>query len=66
MSLREHLTIGNRHLLSTVNQLVGKNWSLGLRYRISEAVANDSFAEIPGDLLGLSEVFNPVSALMPC
>lgn len=46
--LREHLKYREPSLTFTANQLVSRDWSLGLRYRISEAVYNDNFQDIPG------------------
>jgi outer membrane receptor protein involved in Fe transport len=42
--LHENLNFKEQSLLFTANQLVGRNWSLGARYRISDAMLNDSFA----------------------
>jgi len=36
-SVREHLDYEERNLLITLNQLVGRSWAFGARYRISEA-----------------------------
>jgi Tfp pilus assembly protein PilF len=43
----ESFDYDERTLLLTVNQLVGKCWSLGARYRLSEADLESRFEEIP-------------------
>ena len=52
--LQEDLNYEEQSLLITANQLVGKNWSLGARYRISEAVLNENFTGVPSALGGNS------------
>jgi Flp pilus assembly protein TadD len=41
--LRQNLNYREQSLLFTVNQLIGKNWSLGARYQISDATLNQIF-----------------------
>jgi Flp pilus assembly protein TadD len=48
--LQEDLNYEEQSLLVTVNQLVGENWSLGARYRVSEAVLNENFVDVPNAL----------------
>jgi len=45
--LGEHLDYTEQSLLFTANQLLGRDWSLGARYRLSQAVYNDSFPDVP-------------------
>jgi outer membrane receptor protein involved in Fe transport len=45
--LREHLDYQEKSLLVTANQLLGRDWSLGARYRLSQAVLNDNFPDVP-------------------
>jgi len=45
--LREHLDYREQSLLFTANQLVGKRWSLGARYRVSDAILNYNYYEVP-------------------
>ena len=46
---REHLDYLEKSLTLTVNQLLGQEWSLGARYRLSQAELKDRFVEItPG------------------
>jgi tetratricopeptide (TPR) repeat protein len=46
-TLREHLDYSEQSAVFTANQLLGKDWSLGAVYRLSRAVLNDSFPEVP-------------------
>jgi Tfp pilus assembly protein PilF len=48
--LHEHLDYTEKSLLLTANQLVGRNWSLGARYRVSQAVLNENFPDLPGGI----------------
>ncbi len=45
--LREHLDYQEQSLLFTANQLVDKEWSFGVRYRLSQAVLKDNFVDVP-------------------
>ena len=61
-STRENLDYRERSLLITLNQLLGDEWSVGARYRLSQARLRDNFADIPdsaatgGDFRARSEV----------
>jgi hypothetical protein len=44
--LRENLDYRERSILATVNQLVGERWSLGARYRLSDARLSDEFPDV--------------------
>src|ERR1035437_9084676 len=57
--LREHLDYQEKSLLFTANQLLGREWSLGARYRLSQAVLNDNFPDVPGNLLQPPNSINP-------
>jgi len=46
-TLREDLDYTEETLLVTANQLLGRDWSLGARYRLSQAVLNDNFPDVP-------------------
>jgi outer membrane receptor protein involved in Fe transport len=46
-STPESLDYTERTLLFTANQLVGKTWSLGASYRLTQADLKDDFTEIP-------------------
>ncbi|MCI0745731.1 MAG: TonB-dependent receptor [Verrucomicrobia subdivision 3 bacterium] len=50
-SLQERLDYRERTLTLNANQLVMDEWSLGLRYRLSEAELNQKFPEIPPEFL---------------
>lgn len=43
----EDLTYREKSLTLSVNQLLGEEWSLGARYRLTEADLNDRFSDIP-------------------
>jgi outer membrane receptor for monomeric catechols len=43
----EHLDFTERDLLFTVNQLLGKGWSLAASYRLTDADLKDNFSDIP-------------------
>ncbi len=45
--LREQLDFQERALTFTANQLIAHSWSLGARYRLTEAVLNDDFVDLP-------------------
>ena len=47
---REHLDYSERTLLVTVNQLVGRHWSLGASYRLSHAGLQRSLTQIPSSV----------------
>jgi outer membrane receptor for monomeric catechols len=65
----EHLDFTERDLLFTVNQLLGKGWSLAAGYRLTDADLNDNFTDIPDGVSvppfsprqNLSAVLNQVS-----
>lgn len=43
----EHLSYHENTLVANLNQLVSTDWSLGARWRLSEAVIHDNFTELP-------------------
>jgi len=45
--LREHLDYTERSIIGSLNQLVGDDWSVGVRYRLSQAVLSDNFVDVP-------------------
>jgi len=49
--LRENLTYQDKSLLFTANQLLGKEWSLGTSYRLTQSVVHDDFPALPNNLL---------------
>jgi hypothetical protein len=57
-STREQMDFTERTLALTVNQLLGEEWSLGARYRLSQAELQDNFVDIPDTAVG---PFNPRS-----
>ena len=48
--LRQHLDYREPSVTATANQLVGKNWSFGARYTLSQAVLKERFPQVPTDL----------------
>ena len=46
----ENLDYTEQSLQFTVNQLLGRDWALGARYRLSQAVFNDAFPDVPNNL----------------
>jgi outer membrane receptor protein involved in Fe transport len=57
--LRENLDYQEKSFQFTANQLLGKEWSLGARYRLSQAVLNDNFVDVPDSLIGGFVNFQP-------
>jgi tetratricopeptide (TPR) repeat protein len=53
--LREHMDYNEKSLLVTANQLLGRDWALGVRYRLSQAVLNNNYPDVPGNLVQLYE-----------
>jgi hypothetical protein len=49
--MRENLDYQEKSLQFTANQLLGRGWALGAKYRVSEAVLNDNFADVPDGIL---------------
>jgi outer membrane receptor protein involved in Fe transport len=49
--LTEDLHYREESLLFTASQLVGKRWALTARYQLSQAVLNESFADLPAGVL---------------
>jgi len=45
--LNENLNYQEESVLVTVNQLLGRDWSLGARYLYNQAVLNDNFPNLP-------------------
>jgi len=48
--LQEHLDYQERSVIFSVSQLVGEEWSFGVRYRLSDADLKDDFVEVPDGL----------------
>jgi Tfp pilus assembly protein PilF len=49
--LKENLDYSEKSLLFTANQLLGKQWAVGVTYRVSEAVLNDNYPTVPNGLI---------------
>lgn len=57
--LREDLDYREKSLQFTASQLLGKEWALGAQYRLSQAVLNDDFVDLPDSLIGGYVNFQP-------
>jgi outer membrane receptor protein involved in Fe transport len=57
--LREDLDYQEKSLQFTANQLLGKEWALGAKYRLSQAVLNDNYVDVPDSVLGGFVNFQP-------
>lgn len=49
--LHENLNYHEKTLQITANQLLGREWSMGAQYRISQAILNNNFTDVPDGLL---------------
>jgi tetratricopeptide (TPR) repeat protein len=57
--LNEKLDYTEKTLTVTANQLLGRDWSFGGKYRLSEAVLNDNYVDVPNSLVGGFVDFTP-------
>ena len=68
--LDEQLDYTEQSLLFTANQLLGEDWALGARYRVSDAVLNQNFVDVPNGSQRTHAVLNQADLLMvynhPC
>ncbi len=48
--LREHLDYQEQSIQFIVNQLLGRDWALGAKYRLSHAKLNDNFVDVPDSI----------------
>jgi len=59
---KENLNYSEKSLLFTANQLLGQEWAVGAQYRVSEAVLNDNYVNVPNGLFfGSPPTFQPRS-----
>lgn len=58
-SLNEDLRYQEETFQFTANQLVERDWSFGLKYRLSHAVLNENFPGVPNSLLLPFQNFRP-------
>ena len=63
-STRQTLDFQEKSLLLTINQLIGTEWSLGLRYKVSEAELDGKFIDVPANVPGASGINQDVSAVL--
>jgi Tfp pilus assembly protein PilF len=57
-TLEEKLNYQEENLQFTANQLLSRDWSLGMKYRLSHAVLNEDYPSVPNSLL-VSTGFQP-------
>lgn len=55
----ENLNYQEETLQFTANQLLGREWSLGLKYRVSEAILNDSYPDVPASVIFSNVNYEP-------
>lgn len=60
-TLGESLNYQEETLQFTANQLVARDWSLGMKYRVSHAVLNENFPGVPGSAIASSVGFEPTT-----
>jgi len=58
-SMNENLDYQEKTLQVTANQLLGRCWSLGATYRLSQAVLYDNFVDLPDSVAGGFFNFQP-------
>ena len=63
-SARQSLDFTEKSLRFTFNQLVQRDWSLGARYRLSEATLSSRFPELPDNALGADTLNSDNTALL--
>jgi tetratricopeptide (TPR) repeat protein len=57
--LRENLDFQEKSILFNVNQLLGRRWSVGAGYRITQAILDDTYPDLP------SVIPNPNQSILP-
>jgi hypothetical protein len=55
-STRQRLDYEEKSLIIALNQLVGKQWSVGLRYKLTHADLDRPFIDIPAGTAGLDQL----------
>jgi len=63
-STRQSLDFRERNLSAYAGQLLGRNFSLGVRYRLSDARLSESFPDIPDSAAGLAQLEGTEEALL--
>ncbi len=58
-TVNEDLDYHEETLQATANQLLGRDWSLGAKYRVSRAVLSDNFVNVPDSVIGGFVNFQP-------
>ena len=63
-STRQTLEYEEKTVLITANQLIGRDWALGARYRLSLADLTGRFTEVPLSALNVSQINQDEQALL--
>jgi Tfp pilus assembly protein PilF len=63
-SLRQQLDFRERSVTVTLNQLIARDWSVGARYRLSEADLNARFPGVPATATGAASVQRDESSVL--
>ncbi len=58
-STRQQLDFEEKSLIIAVNQLLGKEWSLGARYKLTHAHLDSPFVDFPANTTGLDTLNTP-------
>ncbi|MBI2924743.1 MAG: FecR domain-containing protein [Verrucomicrobia bacterium] len=61
---RQSLDFEEKSLLVTVNQLIDRDWSVGARYRISDADLQGRFVDVPLTATGVDQINQDVEATL--
>jgi len=62
-SMRDHLDYKEPSLLVTLDQLFGKEWAMGMRYRVSEASLEEEYPEVRQENSCFFKGYRPVQHL---
>lgn len=63
-SARQRIEFEEKSLIVALNQLIGKEWSLGARYKLTHANLDKPFLDIPAGTSGVEQFDPHVSALL--
>jgi hypothetical protein len=63
-STRQDLDYDEHSLVAAVNQLVGKEFSVGARYRFTQAEMDSQFPDLPSTVTGVSSLNQNVEAML--
>jgi outer membrane receptor for ferric coprogen and ferric-rhodotorulic acid len=63
-STRQTINFQERTLVVTLNQLIGENWSIGARYRLTQADLNSRFTDVPAAVANAAGINQNQSATL--